>query len=238
MSHSHRPPSAVCRLPSAVRRPPSAVRRLPSAVRRPSCPVKTLKMNFLAHIFLSGEKEHLIVGNFLADYLSNKQVANLPRPVQEGIRLHRKIDSFTDGHELVRESVQKLRPVHRKFAPVVLDICYDYVLAKNWQRYSAVEINEFTLGVYGVLENHLSLMPPFLQDRLPRMIADNWLVKYGTEGGLRFTFERMKARTRYPQYFENAVDNFLKDYGFYENAFNRFFPELVAAVKDWGERSE
>ncbi len=195
-------------------------------------------MNFLAHIFLSGEKEHLIVGNFLADYLSNKEVAKLSRPIQEGIRMHRKIDSFTDEHELVRESVRKLRPVHRKFAPVVLDICYDYVLANNWQRYSTIEINEFALGIYSVLENHLYLMPSFLQERLPKMIADNWLVKYGTKGGLRFTFERMKHRTRYPQYFENAVDNFLKDYDFYEYAFNLFFPELIAVLKNWGERSE
>ena len=195
-------------------------------------------MNFLAHIFLSGHQPHLIVGNFLADYIKNKEVALLPRPVQEGIRMHRKIDAFTDLHPMVRLSVQRLRPAHGKFAPVVLDICYDFVLVKNWKRYTDEDIHDFTRYVYAVLTEHIFLMPNYLQERLPRMIADDWLVKYGTEAGLRFTFERMKLRTKYPRYFAGAVDNFLKNYNDFEKEFNSFFPDLMAAVSDWEERSE
>ncbi len=195
-------------------------------------------MNFLAHIFLSGQSAHLIVGNFLADFINNKQVAALPRPVQEGVRLHRKIDSFTDAHPMVRKSVVRLRAHHGKFAPVVLDICFDYVLVKNWRRYATEDIHDFTKNTYAILEEHAYLMPAFLQQRLPRMIADDWLVKYGTEKGLRFTFERMKLRTRYPQFFDHAVDNFFKDYGLYEMEFNLFFPDLIEAVKNWDVRSE
>ncbi len=195
-------------------------------------------MNFLAHIYLSGRVPHLVVGNFLADFIKNKEVTALPRPIQEGVRLHRKIDSYTDAHPMVKKSVIRLRPHHRKFAPVVLDICYDYLLVKNWNRYSDENLHQFTKWVYEILEEHISLMPTFLQVRLLKMIADDWLVKYGTEKGLRFTFERMKMRTRYPQYFKNAVDNFFKDYLLYEKEFNSFFPDLVNAVKDWELRSE
>lgn len=195
-------------------------------------------MNFLAHIFLSDKKPHLVVGNFLADFIKNKEVAALPRPVQEGIRMHRKIDSYTDTHPKVKEGVVRMRPTHGKFAPVVLDICYDYVLVKNWHMYSDEDLNVFTKEMYEVLENHYSVMPGFLQERLPRMIADDWLVKYGTESGLRYTFERMKKRTRYPKYFNGAVDNFLKDYELYEKEFNLFFPDLIDVLKNWGERSE
>lgn len=195
-------------------------------------------MNFLAHLYLSDHKEHLLVGNFLADFLKNKEVAKLPRPIQEGIRLHRKIDSFTDKHPEVRNSVRRLRPVHGKFSPVVLDICFDYILVKNWERYSEVPLAEFTEGVYRVLEKNFSLMPPFLQERLPRMIADDWLVKYGTEKGLEFTFSRMKLRTKFPRFFDHAVESLLKDYQLYEDDFNLFFPDIIEAVKDWHLRSE
>ena len=195
-------------------------------------------MNFLAHIYLSGKVPHLVVGNFLADFIKNKEVAALPRPIQEGIRMHRKIDSFTDVHPMVKKSVARLRPAHGKFASVVLDICFDFILVENWNLYSDDELNLFTKWVYGVLEDHVHLMPLFLQNRLERMIADDWLVKYGTEKGLRFTFERMKMRTNYPQYFENAVYNFFEDYSLYENEFNLFFPDLINAVKDWDLRSE
>ena len=190
-------------------------------------------MNYLAHIFLAGSRPPLIMGNFLADFLTNSEVAALPPAVQKGVRMHRMIDSFTDAHYLVRKGVQRLRPWHRKFAPVVLDICYDFILVKNWNRYSDEDIHFFTKNIYEILEENSWMMPPFLQKRLPKMIADDWLVKYGTASGLRFTFERIKKRTRYPQYFENAVDHFFKDYYLYEKEFNSFFPELIAAVAQW-----
>ena len=195
-------------------------------------------MNFLAHLYLSDGHEHLLVGNFLADYLKNREVAALPRPVQEGVRLHRLIDSFTDRHPAVLDSVKLLRPQHRKFAPVVLDVCLDFVLAKNWGRYSDVPLPTFTSAVYEVLAKNISLMPPFLQERLPGMIAADWLLSYGTEEGLRYTFSRMQLRTRYPRFFDRAVDNFLADYQLHERNFNLFFPDLIAAVKDWDLRSE
>lgn len=195
-------------------------------------------MNFLAHIFLSDHHPHLVVGNFLADYLKNKEVALLPRPIQEGIRMHRKIDAFTDKHPVVHQGVLRLRRKHGKFAPVVLDICYDYILVKNWSRYSAVAIHDFTKEMYAILEDHISIMPSFLQQHLPKMIADDWLVKYGTEPGLRFTFSRMEKRTKFPEYFKGAVDHFFEDYELYEQEFNVFFPDLLHAVRNWDIRSE
>lgn len=178
------------------------------------------------------------MGNFLADFIKNRDVVKLPRPVQEGIRLHRKIDSFTDQHPVVKNSVRRLRPGHGKYAPVVLDICFDYILIKNWEKYSSVPLNKFTQEVYEILEDNISLMPDFLQERLPKMIADDWLVKYGTQEGLEFTFSRMKLRTSFPRFFEGAVKSLMKEYDLYENDFNLFFPDLIEAVKNWGIRSE
>ncbi len=195
-------------------------------------------MNFLAHLYLSGDEEHLIVGNFLADFLKNRQVASLPRPIQEGIRMHRKIDSFTDQHPVIRQSAQRLRPAHGRYAPVILDILHDFLLAKNWKRYSDVPLQEFTAGVYEVLMKHLPLMPDFLQHRLPLMVADDWLTRYGTEEGLRFTFSRVKLRSSAPVYFENAVESLRLHYESLEKEFNIFFPEAILAVKDWDLRSE
>ena len=195
-------------------------------------------MNFLAHLFLSGNEEHLIVGNFLGDFLKNRQVARLPRPFQEGVRLHRKIDTFTDGHPAVRRSARRLRPVHGKYAPVILDILQDFLLAKNWERYSDVSLAEFTTGVYAILKTHLHLMPEILQERLPLMIADDWLVRYGTEEGLRFTFSRVKLRSSAPRFFENAVESLNANFEPLEADFNAFFPEAIRAVKDWDLRSE
>ena len=52
-------------------------------------------MNFLAHIFLSGEGDDLLkLGNFMGDTVRGKQYLNYPKEVQRGILLHRQIDTL------------------------------------------------------------------------------------------------------------------------------------------------
>lgn len=187
-------------------------------------------MNFLAHLYLSGNDEHLMVGNFLADFISNKEVAKLPSDIQKGVLMHRQIDSFTDKHPMVKQGARRLHPTHGKYAPVILDIFHDFLLAQNWSRYADQPLPEFTRTVYEVLLRHLPLMPPLLHERLPRMVADDWLVRYGTEDGLRFTFSRVKMRSSAPEYFENAVESLTKDYNVFNEEFNSFFPDIIGDV--------
>ena len=104
------------------------------------------------------------------------------------------------------------------------------MLAKNWARYADQPLGEFSAGVYEVLLRHLPIMPAYLHDRLPRMVADDWLVRYGTEDGLRFTFSRVKLRSSAPHFFENAVESLTKHYIDFEQEFNSFFPDVIDEV--------
>lgn len=83
-------------------------------------------MNYMAHIYLSHGKEEQLLGNFIADFVGNKDLVNYGKKVIEGIMLHRKIDSFTDNHDIVRKGTKRLRSIQGKYAPVVIDIIYDY----------------------------------------------------------------------------------------------------------------
>ncbi len=195
-------------------------------------------MNFLAHIFLSCNDEELMLGNFLADFLKNKDVEKLAPGIQKGVFLHRKIDSFTDEHPVVKKGTQRLREVHGKYAPVVLDVLYDYILANNWERYSKKSLKEFTTEVYKTLKDKISIMPPNLQKRLPLMIADDWLVKYGMKDGLQYTFDRMKKRTSRPELLENAVESLMDNYEELENGFNEFFPEVINYVIEENKKAQ
>lgn len=187
-------------------------------------------MNHLAHVFLSGNNEPLLVGNFLGDFISNREVAVLPAEVQAGVRLHRQIDHFTDGHPAVRASVEKLRGAHGRYAPVVLDVLHDYILTQNWERYADQSLPVFAANAYRVLQSHVHLMPGFLQERLPLMVEDDWLVRYGTLDGLRFTFSRLKKRSSKPDLFDAAVDSLQSKYEELEVDFRLFFPDLLRAV--------
>ncbi len=157
----------------------------------------------------------------------------MPLSFRQGVVLHRRIDSFTDRHSCVRKSVRRLRPRHGRYAPVILDVLHDFILSKNWHRYSKIPLSEFAQNTYAILERHLYLMPPELQDKLPRMIADNWLMKYGTEEGLKFTLERVKRRSSKPRFYDHAVESMKLDYQAYEADFNLFFPDVIEFVNNF-----
>lgn len=74
-------------------------------------------MNFLAHIYLSDDKPLLQIGNFIADSVKGRQVELYPPTIQEGIRLHRAIDAYTDAHPTVAQSVARLRPSQASLLP-------------------------------------------------------------------------------------------------------------------------
>ena len=188
-------------------------------------------MNFLAHLFLSCEQEELVVGNFIADFIRNREVDQFSDAVQLGIRLHRQIDTFTDQHPIVRKGTQRLQVNHRKYAPVVIDIFYDHLLAKNWESYHPDSLNQFTKKVYQLLNQRMEEMPFRLKKQLPDMIKGNWLEKYESKKGMQFVFERMDLRTTFPSNFSRAMEDLEKGYDLFDQEFNQFFPEVIEFVK-------
>ncbi len=55
-------------------------------------------MNFLAHLYLSGNSEELLIGSFIADAVKGSNFEGYHPQVVKGIKLHRCIDTFTDSH--------------------------------------------------------------------------------------------------------------------------------------------
>lgn len=189
-------------------------------------------MNFLAHTFLSCDDDHLLLGNFLADFLKNKEVILLPESIQKGIFLHRKIDSFTDQHPLVKQGTRRLQAKHHKYSPVIIDIFYDYLLANNWSLYTEESLENFTQRIYGTLNDNLFLMPPRLQGRVASMIAHDWLMSYGRKEGLAYTFRRVQERVSKPEQFIEVMDSLDRDMELLTVEFNAFFPEAIQFIRE------
>jgi acyl carrier protein phosphodiesterase len=61
-------------------------------------------MNVLAHIYLSGDSEQIIIGNYIGDYVKGREYLKYPELIRKGIILHRHIDAFTDNHPVVHEA--------------------------------------------------------------------------------------------------------------------------------------
>ncbi|WP_299461711.1 ACP phosphodiesterase [uncultured Microscilla sp.] len=191
-------------------------------------------MNFLAHTFLSGKSEEILIGNFIADFLKGNQFEDYSATIVDGIFLHRKIDSFTDQHEVVRQSIQRLRQDYGKYSGVIVDIYYDHYLAMNWHKYAKRSLHEHAQYVYRVLEKNIDILPPKVQEVLPYMVKQNWLAGYANleniGRALTRVSERISKRTQYDSKIELAIKNLETGYREFENDFNVFFPDMIVYI--------
>ncbi|MEM6318807.1 MAG: ACP phosphodiesterase [Bacteroidota bacterium] len=190
-------------------------------------------MNYLAHLFLSCQNDDLLLGNFIADAIRNKEVGSYPETVQKGIFLHRQIDSFTDTHPIVLQGTRRLYSHHGKYAPVVIDVYFDNLLANNWYLYASESLEVFAERMYATLKRRHLDLPPKMQGYVPRMIASKWLTAYANFDGLQYTFERMDQRTKFPSNFKNAVSHLRADYAQFNEEFNQFFPDVIQMVNEF-----
>ena len=83
-------------------------------------------MNFLAHIYLSGDNDLIKIGNFMADGVRGNDYLDFPEEIQKGIILHRAIDTFTDAHPIFRKSKHRLHEKYGHYSGVIIDILYDH----------------------------------------------------------------------------------------------------------------
>jgi acyl carrier protein phosphodiesterase len=188
-------------------------------------------MNFLAHLFLSCDDENILIGNFIADMIRNKDLKQVKPEILEGIILHRKIDAFTDQHVKFKDGVRRLRSTQRKYAPVVLDILYDYLLAHHWQVYSDQNIDHFIAEKYAVLEKRIHDVPLNLQQRIQLMIRDDFLHQYTSYEGLLRAMSWMDKRTRFPSDFEESIGELQAYFEEFSEEFNQVFSEAIIYVK-------
>ncbi|WP_423818704.1 acyl carrier protein phosphodiesterase [Salinimicrobium sp. TIG7-5_MAKvit] len=183
-------------------------------------------MNFLAHIYLSGDDEDLILGNFIADSIKGRKYLRYPHGVQKGILLHREIDSYTDSHPIVKRSTAKLHKNYSHYSGVIVDIFYDHFLASRWEDYSSVPLENFVSNFYKLLQQRFDLLPAPIQNFLPYMVSENWLLSYGSIEGIARILFQMNIRTKNIVQMDKAVNDLKEHYHDFSNDFQEFFPEL------------
>jgi acyl carrier protein phosphodiesterase len=184
-------------------------------------------MNFLAHVFLSGTNEQLILGNLIADSVKGKMMDSFDEGVKKGIQLHRLIDQYTDNHFVVKRSKARLETTYKKYAGVIADIYYDHFLAANFPLYSPVSLSQTAHTAYNILIRNFEILPPQSKRILPYMATQNWLEGYANLHDLQRVFNGMSRRASFVSGMENAILDLKKDYQDYEKDFFDFFPDLI-----------
>jgi acyl carrier protein phosphodiesterase len=188
-------------------------------------------MNYLAHLYLAEDSPESILGNLLGDFLKGQKVENYSQEIQKGINLHRKVDSYTDSHPVVKQSKALISAPNRRYAGVLVDIFYDHFLAKNWSTYSSIPLQKFATQVYIIFQSNESVLPPKMQLVLPRIINNNLLVSYRELAGIQQALQNISARLKRKNTLGEAIEELSHNYQQLELDFKNFFPDLINYVQ-------
>ena len=142
-------------------------------------------MNYLAHIFLSGNRPRVQIGNFIGDFVKGSQFNAYPAKIRHGIVLHRKIDEYTDAHPVVLKVKSFLKPTFGRYSGIITDMYFDYFLAIRFRHYSSKSLHIFAFQFYFFALLHYRHLPAKVKRFIFHFTGTNRLRKYGNLEGLK-----------------------------------------------------
>ena len=184
-------------------------------------------MNFLAHLYLSQNDTNIMIGNFIADHIRGNKYEEFSKEIQQGIFLHREIDTFTDAHKVVRKSKRRLHKRYKHYDGVIIDIFFDHFLAKNWANYSAIPLDVYTNSINNLFDKISPELPIKSQQFIKYMIEYNILFNYQFEEGIEKVLNGMNHRTKGKSQMNLAIEDLQILHKEFEEDFTVFYKDLL-----------
>ncbi len=183
-------------------------------------------MNFLAHGWLArGGSDDFLYGNLIADGVKGANLSEWSDEEAAGIRHHRRVDAFVDGHAVVAGVLARTPRRQRRYAGIALDLVWDHFAA------TALASDERQLLVhrcYRVLATRPA--PARLATMVPVLVEQDWLNRYAD-----FTFtcraiEGIGRRLSGPNRLAELVPWLEADYERLARDFARLWPAVNDAL--------
>lgn len=200
-------------------------------------------MNFLAHCLIGARaaesaRPELIVGGFFGDFIKGPLPAELPSELALGVRLHRRIDAYSNEHPGIRTSCARFPQPLRRMAPIFVDIIADHCLARQWAEFSAEPISAFTQRTYVQISGHLHWLSAGGQRFFHYMSREDLLASYQhpevMHRGLRSITRRLDREHLNPALRRTAVEQMQQ----LEADFLGYFPDLLTHAREWLQNAE
>jgi len=187
-------------------------------------------MNYLAHLHLGGPLPAQLLGSLYGDFVKGSLLGHYPPTLEAAIRLHRRIDVFTDSHPRVLQAKARFPLARRRYAGIVLDIFFDHCLASEWAHYALEPLPVFTARVYQTLADEPAL-PPRLAQIAPLMAAQDWLGSYREFAALERVLLGMSRRLSRPEGLTGSMAELQHLYEPLREDFRAFYPDLQAFAR-------
>lgn len=162
-------------------------------------------MNFLGHLYFSRDDHELMLANLFGDFVKGKDLSHFRPKTQQGIFLHRHIDSYIDHHPAVHDLLQILYTPLPKVAGIAVDLYFDHLLAQHWKTYHSKDLAQFIDEFYHSVDlSHPEFTPEF-KFMMEKMMEKNWLYQYQFEHGLYKASQGVSRRISFPNSLPQAV---------------------------------
>jgi acyl carrier protein phosphodiesterase len=190
-----------------------------------------LTVNYLFHLFLSGDDPEIMAGNFMGDFVKGPLRDDHPPRLRRGIELHRHIDSFARDQEHFNRSRLRLGPEFGLYRGILVDLYYDHFLAVNWSQTSREPLTLYLNRARLLVEGQRSRLPERLQEIVP-LIFEDLLPSYREPAGIGRALERMSRRVKRNNPLAGGGGELMRHYDELQKDFLSFLPAVQAfAVK-------
>lgn len=190
-------------------------------------------LNYIAHIHIASVTNTSLLGNFLGDFIKGAELGHLASSLQNGIKLHRKVDTFTDVHPEIKSFKRTFPSAVRRLASVAIDVYFDHLLLKYYEGMNSNAQNRLFQRFYDELrEFELPYNQRYSAVRAS-LLQHQWLQDYNkpeTCLAALFSIERrLGNRIKFAQaamaHLEENQEQALA-------CFTQFYPELLAYAKN------
>ena len=193
--------------------------------------ITSVLMNYLFHLYLSGDDPEILTGNFMGDFVKGPLDDRYPPGLRRGIELHRRIDSFAQHHRSFTASRLRLAPAFGLYRGILVDLYYDHFLAVGWQRWGKEPLSDYLVRVRSIVESRRKALPDGLK-RLVPVIFEEMIPSYLTEEGVARALQRMSRRVPRANPLAAGGEELTRHYRSLQADFHDFIPEIGRYAHD------
>lgn len=184
-------------------------------------------MNFLGHLYFSNNDLELMYANLFGDYVKGRDLEMYSKKVRSGIQLHRSIDNYIDHHPEVVKLMHHLYSELPKVTGIAIDLFFDHLLAKNWNKFHNEPYSEFLDEFYNYQPTNWNEFSSEFKQFILKMREHKWLNYYPSMYGLEKSCEGVSARLSFQNELKNAPNSFIKHEIQIQSCFNVYMTDAL-----------
>ena len=188
-------------------------------------------MNHLVHLYLSDPTDGCRLGALMGDYVKGRLGDHYPPEILWGLQLHRKIDRFAESNPYFQRSKRRLDPALRHYRGILVDVAYDHFLAVHWLDFYESPLEQFAANIYRLLDQQQTLLPPALQEAVPRMVAADWLVACRQKQTIEKVLQRLAKRLSRPNSLGDGLTEIERHKSQLEGDFHGFIADACHFIE-------